>query len=260
MPTSFRRAAIRSPDPAADLLEGAQHPKRVVFAEGEEEQVIRAAVSFVNQGSAPPILIGREDEIRETAKQAGIDIDRPGIEIVNARLSDRNSDYADYPLWPAAARGYLQRDCQRLINNDRNHFGAIMVARGDADAMVTGLTRNYSTALDDVRRCIDVKPGHRVIGVSLALCRGRTVLVADTAVIDMPIRRNWPTSPRRPPAWPAGSATSRASRCWPIPPSATRRRTLGKGASRRSRSSTGAGSISSMTARWPPMSRSTWTR
>ncbi len=75
---------------------------------------------------------------------------------------------------------------QRLINTDRNHFAASMVALGDADGMVTGLTRNYSTALEDVRRCIDPKPGHRVIGVSIALCRGRTVLVADTAVHDMP--------------------------------------------------------------------------
>ena len=81
-----------------------------------------------------------------------------------------------------SAAAILYRDCQRLINTDRNHFGSCMVALGDADAMVTGTTRNYSTALEDVRRCVDVKPGHRVIGVSLALCRGRTVLVADTAV------------------------------------------------------------------------------
>ena len=61
-----------------------------------------------------------------------------------------------------------------------------MVALGDADAMVTGVTRNFSVALEDVRRCIDPKPGHRVIGVSLVLARGRTVLVADTAVTEMP--------------------------------------------------------------------------
>ena len=66
-------------------------------------------------------------------------------------------------------KGFLFRDCQRLINNDRNHFAACMVALGDADALVTGVTRNYSTALDDVRRVIDAKPGHCVIGVSIAL-------------------------------------------------------------------------------------------
>jgi malate dehydrogenase (oxaloacetate-decarboxylating)(NADP+) len=95
-----------------------------------------------------------------------------------------------------------------------------MVALGDADAMVTGVTRNYSTVLEDVRRVIDAKPGHRVIGVSIVLARGRTVLVADTAVHDMPTPRNSPTSPRKPPASPAAWATSRASPCWPIPPSA----------------------------------------
>jgi malate dehydrogenase (oxaloacetate-decarboxylating)(NADP+) len=74
----------------------------------------------------------------------------------------------------------------RLINTDRNHFAACMVALGDADALVTGVTRSYSSVMEDLRRCIDPKPGHRVIGISIALCRGRTVLVADTAVHDMP--------------------------------------------------------------------------
>src|SRR4029078_4170192 len=83
-------------------------------------------------------------------------------------------------------KGYLFRDCQRMINQDRNHFAAAMVALGDADAMVTGVTRNFSVALDDVRHVIDPKPGHRVIGVSLVLARGRTVLVADTAITQMP--------------------------------------------------------------------------
>ncbi|MCP6406904.1 phosphate acyltransferase, partial [Klebsiella pneumoniae] len=81
--------------------------------------------------------------------------------------------------------GYLARDCLRLINNDRNHFAACMVALGDADGMVTGVTRNYATGLDDVRRVIDSKPGHRMVGVSIALCRGRTVFIADTAVHEM---------------------------------------------------------------------------
>ena len=83
-------------------------------------------------------------------------------------------------------KGMLFRDCQRLINQDRNHFAAAMVALGDADAMVTGVTRNYSVALGDVRNVIDPKPGHKMIGVSLVLARGRTVLVADTAITEMP--------------------------------------------------------------------------
>jgi malate dehydrogenase (oxaloacetate-decarboxylating)(NADP+) len=162
-------------------------PKRVVFAEGEEEQVIRAALSFVNQGLGKAILVGREDRIHETAALAGIDLEgRDGIEIHNARLSHRNSTYAQFLYERLQRHGYLFRDCQRLINQDRNHFAASMVALGDADAMVTGATRNYSTALADVRHVIDAKPGHRVIGTSLCLARGRTVLVADTALHEMP--------------------------------------------------------------------------
>ncbi|MBW8319794.1 MAG: NADP-dependent malic enzyme, partial [Rhizobium sp.] len=163
-----------------------QNPRRVVFAEGEEEQVMRAAISFANQGLGTAILLGRDAPLKETAERAGIDLDRPGIEVVNARVSNRVEAYTEYLYSRLQRKGYLHRDCQRLINTDRNHFAACMVALGDADAMVTGTTRNYSTALEDVRRCIDPQPGHRVIGVSLALTRGRTVLVADTAVHDMP--------------------------------------------------------------------------
>ena len=102
------------------------------------------------------------------------------------RMSTRNAVYLNHLYERLQRRGYLLRDCQRLVNNDRNHFAACMVALGDADAMVTGVTRNFSVALEDVRRVIDPKPGHRVIGVSLVVARGRTVLVADTAVTEMP--------------------------------------------------------------------------
>ncbi|HEY0567017.1 MAG TPA: NADP-dependent malic enzyme, partial [Xanthobacteraceae bacterium] len=177
-------------DPVAGVLQGVferlrRSPKRVVFAEGEEEQVIRAAASFVQQGLGTAYLVGREDRVQETAKGLGIELGT-GIEIVNARLSQRNANYVGYLYERLQRRGYLFRDCQRMINQDRNHFAACMVALDDADAMVTGVTRNFSVALDDVRHCIDPKPGHRVIGVSLVLARGRTVLVADTAVTEMP--------------------------------------------------------------------------
>ncbi|HVY19193.1 MAG TPA: NADP-dependent malic enzyme [Bauldia sp.] len=160
-------------------------PKRVVFAEGEEEQMIRAAASFVHNKLGTAILIGREETVRGAADRAGIDI-REGIEIHNARLSKRNSDYADFLYARLQRKGYLFRDVQRLINNDRNHFGACMVALGDADAMVAGVSRNYSVVLEDVKRVIDAKPGHRIIGASIILARGRLVIVADTAVHDLP--------------------------------------------------------------------------
>src|SRR5690242_16407675 len=185
------RATLRMRrDPAAGLLTRVferlrRQPKRVVFAEGEEEQVIRAAASFVHQGLGSALLVGREDRVRETARGAGIELG-DGIEIINARLSKRNAVYAAYLYERLQRKGFLQRDCQRLVNQDRNHFAACMVALNDADAMVTGVTRNFSGVLADVEHCIDPKPGHRVMGVSLVIARGRTVLVADTAVTEMP--------------------------------------------------------------------------
>jgi malate dehydrogenase (oxaloacetate-decarboxylating)(NADP+) len=129
-------------------------------------------------------LIGREDRVRDTAKSSGIDLE--GIEINNARVSKRTGVYASYLYERLQRKGYLQRDCQRFVNNDRIHFAACMVALGDADATVAGVTRNFSGVIGDVFHCIDAKPGHRVMGVSLLLARGRTVIVADTAVTEMP--------------------------------------------------------------------------
>ncbi|AJD39790.1 NADP-dependent malic enzyme [Rhizobium gallicum bv. gallicum R602sp] len=187
----YRRELSARRDPIASTLASLyervrRRPKRMVFAEAEEEQVMRAAMSYANQQLGTAILLGREDLIRATAERAGIDLNRPGLEIVNARISTRIEAYTDYLYARLQRKGYLHRDAQRLIHNDRNHFAATMVALGDADGMVTGITRNYSTALEDVRRCIDEKPGHRVIGVSLVIVRGRAVFVADTAVHDMP--------------------------------------------------------------------------
>jgi len=179
-------------DPVAGALQRIfervrRYPKRVVFAEGEEEQVIRAAISFVAQGLGTAILVGREERVRERALAAGIEMDgREGIEIHNAKLSKRNPAYAQYLYERLQRKGYLLRDCQRLINQDRNYFGAAMVALGDADAMVTGATRNYSVALSDVLNVIDAKPGHKLIGASLVLARGHTIVVADTAITEMP--------------------------------------------------------------------------
>ncbi|MDE2018549.1 MAG: NADP-dependent malic enzyme, partial [Hyphomicrobiales bacterium] len=178
-------------DPVAGALQRIvervrRQPKRVVFAEGEEEQVIRAAVSFANQGLGKAILVGREDRVRETASQAGIDLGEAGVEITNAAVSRRNADYVQDLYERLQRRGFLLRDCQRLIHQDRNHFAAAMLVHGDADAMVTGVTRSFSVAVEDVRRVIDPKPGHRVIGVSLVIARGRTVVVADTAIAEMP--------------------------------------------------------------------------
>jgi malate dehydrogenase (oxaloacetate-decarboxylating)(NADP+) len=186
----YRQSLNARRDPVAGVLsrvfeQARRRPKRVVFAEGEEEAVIRAAVSYVTQGLGRAVLVGREERIKQAADQAGVEL-RDGIEVSNARLSKRNPAYANYLYQRLQRKGFLFRDCQRLINQDRNHFAAAMVATGDGDALVTGLTRNYSVALSDILHVIDEKPGHTLIGVSLVLSRGRTVLVADTAVHEMP--------------------------------------------------------------------------
>ncbi|HMM14066.1 MAG TPA: NADP-dependent malic enzyme [Parvibaculum sp.] len=160
-------------------------PKRVVFAEGEEERVIRAAITFRDTGLGHPILVGREDLIRQMLSDIGLD-PNTDLDIRNARLSDRNPFYAEMLYKRLQRKGYLARDCVRLVNNDRNVFSACMVAAGDADAMVTGITRNYAVALEDVCRVIDPIEGRRVIGVTLVVSRGQTVLVADTNVHEMP--------------------------------------------------------------------------
>ncbi|WP_375652588.1 NADP-dependent malic enzyme [Bartonella sp. MR110HLJHH] len=178
-------------DPTSSMMRGVynhvrQAPKQIVFAEGEEEQVMRAAVSYVHQKLGQAILVGREEQVRETAVIAGIDLEREGISIMNAKLSCRTDDYANYLYKKMQRQGWLLRDCHRRINNDRNYFAACMVALGDADAMVTGVTRNYETALIDIRRAIDEKPKERLIGISMAICRGRTVFITDTAVYENP--------------------------------------------------------------------------
>jgi len=177
-------------DPVAGMLQtiyaGARaEARRVVFAEGEEEQVIRAANAFAQSGLGVPLLVGREDQILEAAKTQGIELDGR-VEIHNARLSNRNAEYADFLYKRLQRRGFLLRDCQRLVNTDRNVFAACMMVMDDADAMVSGVTRSFSDVLEDVRKVIDPKPNTRVIGVSVVLGQGRTVFVADTAVNQSP--------------------------------------------------------------------------
>ncbi len=177
-------------DPIAGTLQSVYDsvktsPRRVIFAEGEEDRMIRAANSFANQGLGTAILIGREDVINASLKASSLEL-HENVEILNARLSKRNAAYGDYLYARLQREGFLHRDCQRMANQDRNIFAACMLALGDADAMVTGLTRNYSVALDNVRRAIDAKEGHRPIAVSMALVRGRTVFIADTSIHELP--------------------------------------------------------------------------
>ncbi|MBO6763358.1 NADP-dependent malic enzyme [Maricaulis sp.] len=187
--TAYRASLARRLDPTAALLQRIQgavmgHGRRIVFAEGEEPSVIRAAYAFQNQELGKAILVGREEITRANMRQVGVPED--AIEIVNARLSDRNADYADFLYERLQRKGYLRRDVQRLVNNDRNVFSACMVKLGDADGMVTGTTRSYAAALSDVGLVLDPAPGQRVMGMSIALAKGRTLFIADTNIAEFP--------------------------------------------------------------------------
>ncbi|MCC6716377.1 MAG: NADP-dependent malic enzyme [Acetobacteraceae bacterium] len=172
-------------DPTADALGSIAeavraNPRRVVFAEGEEEKIVRAAVAFRNAGYGTPVLIGREDRVRASMAALGLG-QIEGIEIHNARLSGRNAKYAEFLYARLQRRGALLRDCQRMVNQDRNVFAACMIATGDADAMVTGLTRSTAVCLSDIGHVIDTAPGAIAFGLTLMLGdRGHTIFIADT--------------------------------------------------------------------------------
>jgi malate dehydrogenase (oxaloacetate-decarboxylating)(NADP+) len=155
------------------------NPQRVVFAEGEEESVIRAALAFRASGYGTPVLIGREERIRDTLAQMGLQAP-PDLEMHNARLSKANKTYANFLYSRLQRKGALQRDCQRLVNQDRNVFAACMVACGDADALVTGATRNYFETFEQVKRVLGAKNGHRVCGLAMLITQGKMVFIADT--------------------------------------------------------------------------------
>ena len=177
-------------DPAAAVMQPIYQKakrlmKKVVFAEGEEEKVIRAALNFRELGLGIPVLVGRKENIEKSLSEIGQQL-HSGIEIVNAEISDKSDEYTNYLYSRLQRRGVLARDCLRMVNNDRNIFSACMVSMGDADAMVTGVTRNYSLALEDIRKVIDPAENKRMVGISVIISENKTVLVGDTNVHDMP--------------------------------------------------------------------------
>ena len=179
-------------DPSAAFLQkvyasvrSRETKKRIVFAEGEEEVVIRAAHAFQSQGLGQAVLIGRDDRVRRSMETLGLSMNHE-IEIWNARESAQTKEYTDYLYGRLQRKGYLERDCRRLVNQDRNTFGACMLAQGHADGMVTGVTRHYNVALRNVQYALDPRPGERVIGMSVILSKGRPVFMADTSINEYP--------------------------------------------------------------------------
>ena len=187
---AYKRSLRGRLDPTAAGLELVfervrAEPKRVVFAEGEEEKTIRAALLFAGNGYGVPVLIGREERIHATMAAMGLTA-RDLLEIHNARLSQDNKRYTEFLYARQQRHGMLYRDCQRQVNLDRNVFAACMVACGDADAMVSGVTRNSFDVLDEVTRVIEVTPGSVMFGLTILLGRERPLLLADTLVHETP--------------------------------------------------------------------------
>jgi malate dehydrogenase (oxaloacetate-decarboxylating)(NADP+) len=189
---AYREALARRLDPSAGFLQkisGAVQSgpkKKIVFAEGEEPSVIRAAYAFQSQGLGRAILVGREELVAENMRAAGLDPAETRFEVMNARLSHHNPEFVEFLYSRLQRQGYLRRDVLRLINQDRNSFAACMVAQGHADGMVTGVTRSFDQALEEVLRVIDPAPGGRIIGMSVVLTKGRTLFVADTNITELP--------------------------------------------------------------------------
>ena len=186
----YTRHLARRLDPTGGSLERVftdvrAKTRRVVFAEGEEERTIRAALAFRTQGLGEPILIGREDVVAAAMRELGHDTTL-GLEIHNARLNQNNSRYTEYLYNRLQRQGLIERDCQRMVNQDRNVFSACMVACGDADAMVTGLTRSFRVCFDGISRAIGPADGANVMGITAINARDRTVIIADTLLNEVP--------------------------------------------------------------------------
>ncbi len=186
----YKRSLSGRLDPTSHFLQSLfeqvkANPQRIVFAEGEEERTIRAAVMFRDNGYGTPILIGREEQVRETMKSLGIN-DSSGLEIHNARLSTKNAPYTELVYKRLQRDGFLHRDVQRMVNQGRNVFGACMVAMGDADGMVTGITRRFPECYADVKRVINIDAGKVPMGYSIVVSRQGTVFLADTSINETP--------------------------------------------------------------------------
>jgi malate dehydrogenase (oxaloacetate-decarboxylating)(NADP+) len=185
----YRQALRARLNPTTSVLslayEGAKaHPKRVLFAEGEEEVVLRAAIAFKEGGYGTPVLVGRDD-VHDRLRALGIA--RPEeYELHNSRKSPLVPRMVDFLYARLQRRGYLRRDVERMINQDRNIFGSVLLQLGEADAMITGVTRPFAVSMREVRRVIDPLPGRTAFGIHILVGQSHTVFIADTTVNERP--------------------------------------------------------------------------
>ena len=161
------------------------NPKRIVFAEGEEETVLRAAITIKNAGYGIPVLVGRDDRVKDGLRKLGVD-DAATFEIHNSRISPLVPGMAEHLYRRLQRKGVLYRDAQRMVNQDRNIFGALLVALGHGDVLVTGVTRHFSQTLSQVQQVIDPAPRHVPFGIHLIVGRSDSFLIADTTVNERP--------------------------------------------------------------------------
>ncbi len=178
-------------DPTVTILQGVNNyikkkQKKVVFADGEDENMLKAAIAFKNSKLGIPILVGKEELIKNQIKKIGYNEDFD-IEVVNSKDKEKREKYVKY-LFKRLQRekGMLERDCDRLIRNDRVIWASCMVASNDADAMVTGNTRRYSSSLEKIIQVVDPRPGEIMFGLNLVVNRGKTIFICDTSVIEYP--------------------------------------------------------------------------
>ncbi|MFO1242539.1 MAG: NADP-dependent malic enzyme [Rickettsiales bacterium] len=187
---AYRRALSARLDPTANTMnrildEVRSNPKRIIFAEGEEERTIRAAVSWRDSGYGDPILVGRVERVRETMRKMGI-TNGDDIEITNAALSPHVNQYVDFLYRKLQREGFLYRDVARMVKNDRNTFAACMLMMNHGDAMISGLTRSYNRALENISRVIPPCEGRIPFGISMYVSKGRTIFISDTTVHELP--------------------------------------------------------------------------
>ena len=177
-------------DPSMSIMQGInakvrKNPKRVIFAEGEDENMLKAAIEFGKNKLGTPILIGAEKRVKEQLKKIGLD-ENHKIEIVNSTDKEKREKYVKHLYKRLQREGQLERDVDRLVRNDRIAWGASMIACKDADAMVTGNIRHYTASIEKLRKVVDPRPGEEIFGMTMINSKGKTVLVADTNVKDFP--------------------------------------------------------------------------
>ena len=177
-------------DPSMSLMQGInaklrKNPKKVIFAEGEDENMLKAAIEFKKNKLGTPILIGAEKRIREQLKKIGLD-ENHKIEIINSTDKIKREKYVKYLYKKLQRDGQLERDVDRLVRNDRIAWGSSMIACKDADAMVTGNIRHYAASIEKLKRVVESRPGEEIFGMTMIVSKGKTILVADTNVQDFP--------------------------------------------------------------------------